>query len=141
MLEPYVDHPSIREKIILVSSGFKAPEIAELPFTTVMWPNVFTPTVAPRAVSVKIARNARERQIAKTLSKSNVDRDKSARTRAVEPAPRAVALSDLLQPWDVHCALARYFGMGTLRFNDLKSVECASCNNPHADMLVAQAID
>ncbi|KAK5044738.1 hypothetical protein LTR84_010512 [Exophiala bonariae] len=141
MLEPYVDHPSIREKIILVSPGFKAPEIAGLPFTTIVWPSIFKTEVAPRDISIKTAKHAREKQIAQWLSRLSLDKGTSAKTRAINFTPKPAAVLDLLQPWDVHCALARYFGMGTTRFNDFKRGEHACSIEPCADSLETREIE
>lgn len=141
MLEPYVDHPSIREKIILVSSGYKAPEIAELPFNTVIWPTVFRLTRAPKEVMIKIARNARDRQVAKSSSKFSLDKNNRTRARTEDLTPRTENISDLLQPWDVHRALAQYFGEGTLRFNGMKRVEQANLHDSCTDSHTEQEIE
>jgi hypothetical protein len=123
MLEPYVDHPSVREKIILVSSGFKAPEIAELPFHTVMWPKVFSPARASKQALTKSEKASRERQIQGTLNKLGLDNASTTRARPLALTPGPEMLTDLLQPWNVRNGIARYFGVGTLQLDDLKRAE------------------
>lgn len=138
MLEPYVDHPSVRDKIILVSSGFKAPEIDALSFDTAMWPKVFTPTRAPKQVLAKLERAARERQ---SLARLSLDKTSNTRAQPLALAPGSEMLMDLLRPWNVRNATARYIGLGTLQFDDLKRVDQKLSNGPCATSPAEQELD
>ncbi|KEF58787.1 uncharacterized protein A1O9_03630 [Exophiala aquamarina CBS 119918] len=136
MLERYVDHPSIREKIILVSSGYKALEIGELPLNTVIWPGVFATARPSKQLAAILERKIRERRKQRSLSKLSLDRSRTTTRQHMISTPGPETLSDLLQPWNVRLALAGYFGMGTLWLHDPDETEE---NNKHRPCITVQA--
>lgn len=141
MLEPYVDHPTIREKIILVSSGYMALEIAELPLRTVMWPRVFAPARPSKQVAVIIERKAHERRKQRTLSKLGLDSSKITKHQHIGSTPGPEMLSDLLQPWNVRLAVGGYFGLGTLRLQDPKQMEENNKSEPCITLQANEELD
>jgi len=118
MLEPYVDHPSIREKIVLVSSGYKAVEIEELSLNTVMWPTVFATTIPSPSTLARLERSAREKRKQGNSGKSGRGASKTTPHQYGTPTSGPESLPNLLKPWNGHPSMAGYSRSGALRLQD-----------------------
>lgn len=70
LLEQHVCDPGARQKIVLVSSGRVASEIARLDLTVVEWPLVFAPQRPDLGDIKKTARHAANRQQIESMSKT-----------------------------------------------------------------------
>jgi hypothetical protein len=105
MLEPYTDHPAARQKIVLVSPGYIAPDFMKLELQEVEWPNVFA---RQELYGEQRARNERKR-VDIQMKRSQLQRSVSTPTMG-DSASTPAALSEVssvFQKWNADAALKK----------------------------------
>jgi len=102
MLEPYKHHPEARKKIVLVSPGYMAREIAQLGFQETIWPSVFARLNMPKDMVLQRAQEDTRR--------SEQASDTWGIDHAVPGSFVAALVLDMTAPWDVNDAMNRLSG-------------------------------